>query len=95
MKSVEKTSLMPVRIPHSLLRDLKQYVKRGKRSEFVVKAMEKALLELKQAKALKECGGIFASGDYPEFATSESTKAWVETIREEADERMKQILEGR
>ncbi len=94
MKAAERTKLMPIRLPERVLRELKEHVKRGKRSEFVVKATEKALLELKQAKALKEGRGIFTADRYPEFATSEATRAWVEAIRREADERMKRNFEG-
>jgi len=94
LKSAEKTKLMPIRLPERVLRELKEHVKRGKRSEFVVKATEKALTELKQAKALKEYRGIFTAGQYPEFATPDATRAWVEAIRKEADERMKRDLEG-
>ena len=74
-----------VRFPEHLARELDRYVGRGRRSEFIIKATEKALVQLKQSRALKECEGLFASEDYPEFRTPEDTYAWVRRIRRESD----------
>lgn len=89
----EKTKLTAVRFPESLLRELNRVVGRGRRSEFIVRATEKALLQLKQARALREYRGIFSAEDYPEFATPEKTRAWVDRLRREADERVKTLNE--
>ena len=83
-----KTHLKAIRFPEYLLRELDQYVQKGKQSEFIIKATEQALLRLKQAKALKECCGIFAPEDYPEFRSREDIEAWVRNLRQEAEERM-------
>lgn len=87
--SDKRTKLTAVRFPASLLRELNRVVGHGRRSEFIVRATERALLQLKQAKAIRECRGILSAEDYPEFATPEKTRAWVERLRREADERVK------
>lgn len=51
MKRAERTELAAIRLPESILRDLVST--RGKRSDFIVRATERALLELKEARALK------------------------------------------
>lgn len=84
----EKTRLKAVRFPEHLLRDLNKHVRRGKQSDFIVKATEEALLWLKQAKALKECRGVFAPDDYPEFRDRKSIEAWVRSLRQEVEERL-------
>ena len=89
----EKTKLTAVRFPESLLRELNRIVGHGRRREFIVRATERALLQLKQARALRECRGVLSAEDYPEFATPENTKAWVERLRREADERVKALNE--
>jgi len=84
----EKTRLKAVRFPEHLLRDLNKHVRRGKQSDFIVKATEEALLWLKQAKALKECRGGFTPDDYPEFRDRKSIEAWVRSLRQEVEERL-------
>ncbi|MGB9887497.1 MAG: hypothetical protein ACPLRW_10940 [Moorellales bacterium] len=91
----EKTKLTAVRFPESLLRELNRAVGRGRRSEFIVRATEQALLRLKQGRALREYRGIFRAEEYPEFDNPDKTRAWVENLRREADERMKTLDEGR
>lgn len=85
----KQSELTAIRFPESLLRDLNRCVDRGSRNDFAVTATERALLQLKQARALKECRGIFSDENYPEFATPEKTRAWAERLRRETDERMK------
>ncbi|CEP67117.1 Uncharacterized [Moorella glycerini] len=84
----EKTRLKAIRFPESLARDLSKHVRRGKQSDFIIRATEEALLRLKQAKALKECRGVFTPDEYPEFRDRESIKAWVRNLRQEAEERL-------
>lgn len=87
------TKQIAVRFPKNVIRDLNNYVKRGRRSEFIVNATEKALLQLKQAKALDKAKGVFNETEYPNFLTPEDTKAWVAKIRQEADRRLKEFYE--
>lgn len=61
----EKTRLKAIRFPEYLIRVLNKYVRRGKQSDFIIKATEEALLRLKQAKALKECRGILNPDEVP------------------------------
>lgn len=84
----EKTRLKAIRFPEYLIRDLNKHVRRGKQSEFIIKATEDALLRLKQAKALKECRGIFTTDEYPEFKDRESIEDWVRNLRREAEEKL-------
>lgn len=84
----EKTRLKAIRFPDYLIRDLNKHVRKGKQSDFIIKATEEALLRLKQAKALKECAGIFSPDEYPEFKDRESIEAWVRNLRREAEERL-------
>ncbi|WP_084665001.1 hypothetical protein [Thermanaeromonas toyohensis] len=84
----EKTRLKAIRFPAYLIRDLNKHVRKGKQSDFIIKATEEALLRLKQAKALKECAGIFSPDQYPEFKDRENIEAWVRNLRLEAEERL-------
>lgn len=83
-----KTRLKAIRFPETLARDLSRYVRRGRQSDFIIRATEEYLLRLKQAKALKECHGAFVPDEYPEFRDRESVKKWVRNLRKEAEERM-------
>ena len=84
----EKTRLKAIRFPESLVRDLGNYVRQGKQSEFIIRATEEALSRLKQAEALKEARGLFKPDEYPEFTDRERTEKWVRKLRQEADERV-------
>lgn len=86
-----KTRLKAIRFPESIIRDLNKYVGRGKQSEFITNATKKALLQLKQAEALEKARGIFSDREYPEFRTPADTRAWVQKLRQEADERLQTI----
>ncbi|MCL4439443.1 MAG: hypothetical protein M1609_02285 [Firmicutes bacterium] len=84
---IEKTRLKAIRFPESLARDLGKYVRRGRQSDFIIRATEEALLRLKQTEAIKECQGAFTSDRYPEFKDRESVQAWVRNLRQEAEKR--------
>lgn len=94
MPDTNETKLCAIRFPQQVLTELNSYVKRGKRGDFIVKATERALLELRQAQALQESRGIYTAQAYPEFSTSEASQAWVEAIRKEADHNGHQTHEG-
>lgn len=85
------TRQIAVRFPKSIIHDLNNYVKRGRRSDFIISATERALYQLKQAKALEKARGIFNESDYHDFLTPQDTKNWVAKIRQEADERLKEL----
>ncbi|MDN5362529.1 MAG: hypothetical protein PWP70_1576 [Moorella sp. (in: firmicutes)] len=87
----ERTRLRAIRFPEDIIRDLNKYVGRSKQSEFITCATRKAFLQLKQDEALKKAGGIFGDMEYPEFHTPADTRAWVQRLRQEADERLKRI----
>ncbi len=84
---LEKTRLKAIRFPESLARDLGKHIRRGKQSDFIIRATEEALLRLKQAEALKECQGAFNAKEYPEFRDRESIETWVRNLRQEAEKR--------
>ncbi|GEA16346.1 hypothetical protein E308F_25920 [Moorella sp. E308F] len=84
----EKTRLKAIRFPESLARDLSKYVRRGRQSDFIIRATEEALLRLKQTEAIKECQGVFNPEKYPEFRDRESIEAWVRNLRREAEKRL-------
>ena len=86
MPHTDETKLCAIRFPLQLLSELNRNVKRGERGDFIVKATERALLELRQADVLQECRGIYDAQAYPEFSTSEATQAWVDALRKEADQ---------
>lgn len=46
----------------------------------------------RQAKALKECAGIFSAEEYPEFKDRESIEAWVRSLRREAEKRLARLF---
>jgi hypothetical protein len=52
----------------------------------------KTCFQPRQAKALKECAGIFSAEEYPEFKDRESIEAWVRNLRQEADERLARLF---
>jgi len=87
LNMIEKTRLKAVRFPESLARDLSKHVRRGRQSDFIIRATEEALLRLKQTAAIKECPGAFTPEEYPEFKDRESVQAWVRNLRQEAEKR--------
>jgi len=87
--------LTALRLPEELLAEIDGFVGPGKRSEFIVRAVERALLQLKQEKALKTYHGAWTEDDYPEFATPDDTERWVRQVREGSDERVRRPDGGR
>lgn len=89
---MENTKLTPIRFPVDLLSDLDKFVGPGKRSKFIIEATQKELLRLKQKKALQSAAGTLVERNYPQFATSEDTYSWVRRLREETEDRRRQLL---
>ncbi|MHB8928597.1 MAG: ribbon-helix-helix domain-containing protein [Bacillota bacterium] len=87
--------LTALRLPEKLLAEIDGFVGPGKRSEFIVRAVERALLQLKQEKALKAYQGTWSEVDYPEFATPDDTEKWVRQVREGGEDRMRRHDGGR
>lgn len=88
MRRAERTKMAAIRFPESVVRDLERHVRRGKRGDFIVKATQRALLELKQTLALKEYRGTLSAEDYPEFRTPQDTREWVNKVCSESDKRL-------
>lgn len=87
------TRLTALRLPEKLLAEIDGFVGPGKRSEFIVRAVERALLQVKQEKALKAYQGVWTGADYPEFATPKDTEKWVRQVREGSEERVRRPVE--
>ncbi|MHB0886401.1 MAG: ribbon-helix-helix domain-containing protein [Bacillota bacterium] len=87
--------LTALRLPERLLAEIDAFVGPGKRSEFIARAAERALLQLKQEKALKTYGGLWSEADHPEFATPGDTERWVRQVREGSEERVRRPRGGR
>lgn len=83
------TRLIGARLPEKLLAQIDGLVGPGKRSEFIIRAVERAVLQASQEKALKAAEGSWAAADYPEFATADDTEKWVRQVREGSEERVR------
>lgn len=89
---MENTKLTPIRFPVELLADLDKFVGERQKSKFIIEATKKELLRLKQKKVLQAAAGIFKAGDYPAFDSSADVSAWVRKLRDETEERRREIF---
>ena len=76
-------------LPDEIVEQIDGLVGKGKRSKFVEEAVREKLRIDRALAALDATFGICSAEDYPEWATPESTYAWVRKMREEADESMR------
>ncbi len=89
---MENTKLTPIRLPLDLLADLDTLVGNRQKSKFIIEATKKELLRLKQKRALQAAAGIFTAEDYPGFTTAADVSAWVRQLRDETENRRREIF---
>ena len=53
--------------------------------------LRKECLKKKQLGALEKAKGILNEEDYPEFSTSDDAADWVRKLREESDDKRKEL----
>ena len=79
-----------VLLPKELLDDIDRVAGRRGRSKFIAEAADEQLKRMRRWVAATEVVGSLAEHDIPEWATPESTSAWVRKLRREWDERLKE-----
>lgn len=76
--------------PEDLLQAIDKLVGKRGRSKFVVEATRKELKRIRLQKALEKAAGAWKDDDHPEIK-EKGTYRWVRDLREEAEERFKEI----
>ncbi len=79
-------------IPEEILSEIDQLVGKRKRSEFITEVARKELKRLKLQKAMEKAAGAWKDEDYPEIS-QKGTYEWVRDLREESENRLKEITE--
>jgi metal-responsive CopG/Arc/MetJ family transcriptional regulator len=87
MVTKSKTHLV---FPDELLQAIDKLVGKRGRSKFVVEATRKELKRIQLQKALEKAAGAWKDEDHPEIK-QKGTYQWVKDLREEAEERFKEI----
>jgi metal-responsive CopG/Arc/MetJ family transcriptional regulator len=77
--------------PEELLQAIDKLVGKRGRSKFVGEATRKELKRIQLQKALEKAAGAWKDEDHPE-TKQKGTYRWVRDLREEAEERFKEIL---
>jgi hypothetical protein len=80
--ATEATRRINVTFPVSLLEELRRYVPRRKRGEFIVEATEKELRRRRLLSALRESAGAWSDEDHPDLMTVEDVNRYVRRLRE-------------
>lgn len=81
-------------VPRELIAEIDSIVGQRRRSDFVVAALREKLALERQGRALKEAAGALADGGHPEWATPESTSAWVRALRDAGEKATAEKLKG-
>jgi hypothetical protein len=76
--------------PEDLLQAIDKLVGKKGRSKFVVEATRKELKRIRLQEALEKAAGAWKDDDHPEIK-EKGTYRWVRDLREEAEERFKEI----
>lgn len=81
--SKESTRRINVTFPESLLQELRSYLPRRKRNEFIVKATEKEIKRNKLMKVLEELRRkpAWSDKDHPDLSTIEDVNRYVHRLR--------------
>jgi hypothetical protein len=80
----ESVKRINVTFPVTLLAELRNYVPRQERNNFIVKAIEKELHRLRLSRALRESAGAWSDEDHPDLMTVEDVNRYVRRLRETA-----------
>ncbi|MCP4357485.1 MAG: hypothetical protein GY796_05635 [Chloroflexi bacterium] len=76
-----KSKRINVTIPISLLEELKAFVPKRQRNQFIVSALAQEVRRLKLQNALQESSGSWTAQDYPELATGLDIETYVREMR--------------
>lgn len=80
--ATEATKRINITFPVLLLEDLRRYVPRRRRNQFIVEATEEALKRRRLLKALQESAGAWSDEDHPDLMTVEDVNRYVRRLRE-------------
>lgn len=80
----ENLKRINITFPTSLLEELRAYIPRGERNEFIVEAIEKELRRIRLHQALRESAGAWSDEDHPDLMTVEDVNPYVRRLRETA-----------
>jgi hypothetical protein len=78
---------MHVVVPEELVEDVDALVGPGRRSRFVVDAIAEKVARVKLMRAAEAAIGSLEHADIQEWATAESTAAWLRNLRSADNER--------
>ncbi len=74
-------------LSEQLVKDIDALIGKRQRSSFLTLAAEKELARLRQIQALKAAAGAWKDKDHPEL--KQGSGAWVRTLRQESERRLK------
>jgi len=83
-----------VLLPHELLEKIDKLVGQRRRSQFLAEAAKEKLARDHLAQAARKAAGSLAEVETPGWESSEAAAEWVRSLRQQDEERMRQ-LEGR
>ncbi|MFO7929734.1 MAG: ribbon-helix-helix domain-containing protein [Candidatus Humimicrobiaceae bacterium] len=75
-------------VPEELVKEIDKLAGKGKRSQFIIKAVRREIQQLKFLKAARETAGAWKNEGHPEF--SKGVGDWVEDLRKEDNERLEE-----
>lgn len=70
-----------VTLPEGLLRELRSYIPRPQRNQFVVDLVEREIRRLRLVRALQESAGAWLPEDHPDLATADEIDQHVRRLR--------------
>ncbi|MFQ5722546.1 MAG: hypothetical protein ACE5GI_08640 [Candidatus Aminicenantales bacterium] len=77
-------------VPEDLVKEIDKLSGKRKRSWFITQAVKKEVARLNFLQALRETAGAWKDVDHPELR--KGVDNWVRSLREEDEERLKDIL---
>lgn len=81
---VEASKRINVTFPVSLLKELREFIPRQERNQFIIETVEKELRRRQLSKALQESAGAWSDEDHPDLMTVEDVNDYVRRLRETA-----------
>lgn len=73
-----------VTFPETLLEDLREFVPKRERNQFIVETVEKELRRVRLQKALRTSAGAWSDEDHPDLMTVEDVNNYVRRLRKTA-----------
>jgi hypothetical protein len=77
-----ETKRINVTFPIALLEELREYIPRRERNQFIIETVEKELRRIRFQQALQESAGAWSDADHPDLMTVEDVNQYIRRLRE-------------